>query len=222
MKLIYSLVTAIFMAHMVATSALAQEFVTERSVLLTATILSQGPDASVTTLNGDTTITSKRVISTPFGGRELLGMMQGRQLIGGPVTGWGLVFLTDADGKGSLFAHKEGELPIPVPGDLLTVPDFVAKVTTGMTVAGPEGGTFGGLAETAFATLTVSGVPVSGLANSGLGKNDVSRGVSPDSATTTLTFAGGIFNADGDRIVKGVIVIGSSKGLLTAPVPSLK
>lgn len=212
MKASFSLVTAVFIALAMAVSALAQEFefATARSVRLSATILTQGPDASVTTVNGGTTITTKRVVTTTFGNRDVMGMMVGRQLINGPVTGWELIYLADPMGKGNFYATKAGEAPVQVPVDLLTVPEFGAKVAGGMTVTGAEGVNFGGISETAFATLSVGGVPASGLAT---GSGDQGHTVSPESTTTTLIFAGGTVDADGDRLVRGVIVIGSPKAL---------
>ena len=211
MKFLISLVTAILMAHAMTHFALGQEFVSERMVGLTATILTQGADASVTTVQGGTTITTKRVVSTSFANRDLLAVMQSRQLITGQTGEWSLVFLADAAGKGGLYARRPGLEPVPVPADLLSLPAFGAKVAGGMTVSGSDGGHFGGLSETAFATLAVDGVPASGLANSGVGKGTGEQGVSPDFTTTTLSFTGGIVDAGGNRLVKGVIVIGSPK-----------
>lgn len=217
MKASFSLVTAFFLALTTAGSALAQEFTAARSVRLSATILTQGPDASVTTVNGGTTITTKRVVTTSFGNRDVMGMMIGRQLIAGPVTGWELIYLADPMGTGNFYAVKANQAPVVVPADLLTVPEFGAKVSGGMTVTGAEGVNFGGISETAFATLSVGGVPASGLAT---GSGDQGHTVSPESTTTTLTFAGGAVDGDGDRLVRGVIVIGSSKALQPVSVPA--
>ena len=96
MNPLISSVTAMFVALAMAGSAPAQEFVSARPVVLTATILTQGPDASVTTVQGGTTITTKRVISIPFGNRDLLSMMLARQLIVAPLPGWNVVLLTDS------------------------------------------------------------------------------------------------------------------------------
>ena len=220
MKFNISPVTAIFLALAMAASALAQDFVSERSVRLSAMIFTQGPDASVTTVTSGTTITTKRVVTTTFGNRDLLGMMIGRQLIPAPLADWDLIFLADKTGTGRFYAGKAGLPPVLVPADLLTVPEFGAKVAGGMTVTGAEGGNFGGLTETSFASLAVGGVTASGLATSGGANNgDQGHSVSPDSATTTLTFAGGAVDADGDRLVKGVIVIGSAKSITMDAVP---
>ena len=219
MNPLISSVTAMFVALAMAGSAPAQEFVSARPVVLTATILTQGPDASVTTVQGGTTITTKRVISIPFGNRDLLSMMLARQLIVAPLPGWNVVLLTDSTGQGGLYASKVGSKPVPVPGDLLTIPDFGAKVASGMTVTGAGGGTFGGLSETAFATLVVVGVPASGLATTGIAKADQGKVPSSDLATTTVSFTGGIADAHGDRLVKGVVVIEGAKGLGPSNAP---
>jgi len=196
-------------------SAEAQNYVMESQVLLTGTVLTQGPDASVTTVRGGTTITSNRIVSTSFTNREVLAAMLARGLIPGPAAGWGLVYLVDAGGKGGPYAQKSGLQAVAVPADLLTLPVFEAKVSGGMTVTAPVGGSFTRNSSTAFATTTVGGIPASGLANNSSSTATITvQGQTHeiDTVTTTMNFAGGITDSGGSsRLVKGVIAIGSAK-----------
>ncbi len=195
--------------------SLAQEYVSESPVTLNATILIQGADASVTTVEGGTTITTKRVVSIPYTNRDLLADMEAAKLVMAPLQGWSLVLRVDSMGVGGLYVRKLGSEPVAVPPELLTLPEFGARVAGGITVSGVEGKTFGGLSETAFATISVRGVPASGLASSTMGNTDPSRGEVSTSGMTILTFAGGTVDAGGSRLVKGSLEISSDK---SAPV----
>ena len=196
-------------------SAKAQNYVLESQVFLTGTVLTQGPDASVTTVRGGTTITSNRIISTSFTNREVLAAMISRSLIAGPSAGWSLVYLVDAGGNGGPYAQKSGLEAVAVPADLLTLPVFGAKVSGGMTVTAPVGGNFTRNSSTAFATTSVDGIPASGLANNTSSTATITvQGQTHeiDAVTTTMNFAGGVTdNGGSSRLVKGVIAIGSAK-----------
>ena len=191
--------------------SLGQEYVSESAVTLNATILIQGADASVTTVEGGTTITTKKVVSVPYTNRDLLTEMETARLISSPLQGWNLVLRVDSTGVGGLYVRKLGSEPVAVPAELLTLPEFGARVAGGITVRGAEGTSFGGLSETAFATLSVRGIPASGLASSTMANTDPSRGPVSTSGMTALTFAGGVEDAGGSRLVSGSLEISSDK-----------
>lgn len=194
-------------------SAHAQDYVLESRVTLTASVLTQGPDASVTTVKGGTTITTKRIITSPFNNHEVLAAMAQGGLIAGSLHDWNLFYLADSKGTKGVYARKAGGDPVPVPVSLLTLPVFGPKVSGGMTVAGPKGSSFNGINEVSYSTASVNGVPATGLASNSVQTITFTRnGISKeaDVVSTTMTFAGGASDANGDRLVKGVIVVGSA------------
>ncbi len=222
MKLSSSRVAAALLIFGVMGSAQAQNYVLESQVVLTGTVLTQGPDASVTTVKGGTTITTNRIINTSFTNREVIAAMISRSLIAGPSSGWGLASLVDATGKGGLYAEKSGAQPVAVPADLLTLPVFGPAVYGGMTVTAPVGGDFSRTSSIAFATTSVNGIPASGLANNASTTSSFTiQGQARDltTVTTTLNFTGGTTGIGGSRLVKGVVTIGSAKPSTLAALP---
>ena len=214
MKLSSSRVAAALLIFGMMGSAQAQNYVLESQVVLTGTVLTQGPDASVTTVQGGTTITTNRVINTSFTNREVIAAMLARSLMAGPSSGWGLVSLADASGRGGIYAEKSGAQPVAVPADLLTLPIFGPAVYGGMTVTAPVGGDFSRTSSIAFATVTVDGIAASGLANNTQATSSFTmegRAQDVNTVTTTMNFAGGTTGTGGSRLVKGVITIGSAK-----------
>ncbi len=192
----------------------AQSYVLESQIVVTGSVLTQGPDASVSTIHGGTTITTNRVVNTSFTNREIISAMLTRKLIPSPVTGWNLVYLVDGTGTGGPYAQKTGQTAVAVPADLLTLPVFGPKVSGGMTVTAPSGGSFVSSNVTALATASISNVPACGLATSVSSTATITvDGKSRDINTlnTTLNFVGGTSDASGSRLVKGVLTVGSAK-----------
>ena len=206
MKAPLLLAITLLLAHFATLGARAQSYVAESAVTLNATVLSQGPDASVTTVQSGTTITTKKVVATPLTNHEVLSAMVASNLIPAPLQGWNIVLRVDAEGNAGLFARKLAQLPVAVPADLLTLPNLGPRVAGGITVTAKDGTNHGGLSETAFATITAGGVPASGLATttpSHHGKGTPS----PDAGKTVLNFAGGVTVDGASRLVRGTLEI---------------
>ena len=216
------LVAACLLLGWLTSSALADGFVSESPVTLNATILTQGADASLTTVQSGTTITTKKIVATTFGNHEILSAMLTNNLIAAPIQGWSLVLRVDTAGNAGLFASKHGAAPVLVPAEWLSMPDFGPRVSGGITVTGKDGKAFGGLSETAFATLSVNGVPASGLATSLPENPQAKHPASSGTGKTVLTFAGGMENEAGSQIVKGTLEFSSATTAPTAGAAPLK
>ena len=206
------LAITLFVASSFIAQVLAQEVVSESPVLLSATILKQGPDASVTTIQSGTTITTKKVVATPFGNREVLAAMLADNLITGTVQDWALVLIVHTTGEAGLFARHQQQgdkAPVPVPPNLLSFPDLGPRVAGGITVTGKDGTTHGGLSETAFATLAVNGIEVSGLASSTPAKNPSAKSPNAYTGNTVIDFTGGTFVEGNAQLIKGTLEFSS-------------
>ncbi len=189
----------------------AQTFVLDSPVLLTSAIRTQGADTTVTK-NGVTVVT-KRLKKQRFNNVEILTAMLDRSLITGSTGDWSLAYLSNESGVGGIYAKKAGVTPVAVPSDLLTLPVFGPSVTTGHETTGPKGYSFLGTTEIASSTITVDGIPASGIATNGIRTiNATIKGTlyQLDTVSTTMTFTGGMKGDDGDSILDGIIVIGKA------------
>lgn len=225
MKTIPALVIATLSSLASLVSAQAQTYVLESPIAVAASIMTQGSD-TVTRSSARGTVTTKRLITTPFTNREVLGAMLSRGLITGSASDWILVYLEDEAGQGGAYARKKQPAilptPVAVPADLLTLPVFGPSLSRGTHIASTHGMmTFQGATDVALATCTISGIPASGLANNGLRTLVATlQGVTYqlDTVTTTLAFEGGIDEDPSDRLIKGMIVVGSAR---LSPLPAL-
>jgi hypothetical protein len=206
-----------------ATTLRAQSFVTESPVTLTGTVLTQGTD-NISRSSLGVSVTVKKIVSTPFSNREVLNNLLARDLITGSTSGWSLVYLSDSTHAG-IFAKKNGAAPVAVPADLLTLPVFGAALDTGIEVKGPNGSALSGAGQVALATCTVDNLPVSGFATNGtyvLTATIDGKSVAGMGTVTTLNFTGGVSDdVNGDKLIKGVLVIGKGKVSGLAALPSL-
>lgn len=201
-------------------AAHAQTSVVESPVVLTATILTQGPESSKVGLFG-VTLTTKNIKATPYTNREVLADMLARSLLTGSttVTGWSLSMLKNEAGAGGLYARKVGFSPVPVPADLLTLPSFGPSIKGGTTVTTPFGVSANGTSEIATATASVKGVPVSGLSTNGKHIVTLSASKTIEVVTCAMTFTGGVEGTPSARLVKGVLAIGKAKATTVSSLP---
>lgn len=225
MKAVPTLAIATLLSFAGPGSSLAQTYVLESPIALTAAIMTQGTD-TVTRTTPRGTVTTKRLVTTPFTNRELLAAMVTRGLIASPASDWVLLYLEDGAGQGGAYVRKKPTAvpaadPVLVPADLLTLPVFGPTLKRGTEVSSARGTAFQGAGEMALATCTVKGIPVSGLANSGLHMlNATIQGAAYqlDTASTTLAFTGGIDGDPSDQLIKGMIVVGNAR---MSPHPKL-
>lgn len=216
--------TLLSLASLVS-SAQAQSYVLESPIAVAAGIMTQGTD-SVTRTSTRGTMTTKRLVTTPFTNREILATMLSRGLITGLASDWILVYLEDEAGQGGAYARKKQPAilpaPVAVPADLLTLPVFGPSLSRGTQIAATQGMmSYQGATELALATCTIKGIPASGLASNGLRTLVATiQGVTYqlDTVSTTLAFEGGIDEEPTDRLVKGTIAIGNAK---LSPLPAL-
>jgi hypothetical protein len=212
MKSIRTLATAWIAAAALAVAAHAQTYVLQSPVIITGSILTQGPDNTVSLQgNRGTVIRTKSIARAPFSNRQILDTMIERKLIEGNALDWRLVYLTDETGAGGAYATKNVGTPVAVPADLLTLPVFGASLLRGTEVKTASGNTFVGQTELAVATATVKGVNVSGLATNGIRTLNITIGgvaYQIDSVRTSLSFQGGVKGNVSDMIVTGFLTIG--------------
>ncbi len=196
-------------------AASAQTYVLESKVALAATVTTQGTTVTTTGPKG-TQVDRLKVDVKPFTNKEVLSAMQARGLIGNSTSGWTLVYLSDNNAAGGIYASKSGVLPAPVavPSDLITLPAFGQSLKTGTETKGANGSTFVGNTEVALATATVHGQAVAGLATNGVRTATLTvRGVpyQVDTVSTAISFTGGGTGANGTEIIRGTLGIGSAK-----------
>lgn len=217
MKAVSTLALATLLSIAGPGSGLAQTYVLESPIAVAASIMTQGTETATRNMTRGTVMTM-RFATTPFTNRDVLAAMLTRGLITGAASDWTLLYLEDDAGQGGAYARKKQAVlpsdPVPVPTDLLTLPVFGPSISRGAGVVIPGGTTVQSAGEMAYATCTINGIPVSGLASSGVRTlNPTIQGTAYqlDTVTTMLAFTGGIDGEPSDRLIKGSIVVGSAK-----------
>lgn len=216
MKSLPILSAALLLSLAAAGSSSAQTFVTESRILLTSTIYTQASDSITRTRDGGT-LTTRRLVETPFTNRQVLEAMISRGLLAGVTSDWSLVYLQDESGAGGPYAKSKttgdgAPAPVAVPSDLLTLPSFLASATRGTELTNARG-TFVGETEIAYAECAIDGIPATGMASNGirtLTLNIDGTGVQIDTVTTTMGLHGGEEGDPSDRLLKGVLTIGKA------------
>jgi len=204
-----SLFTGLFLAVGSIAAQAQTTYVTQSPVFLAASISTQGTSTTNTNSNGTEVVTQK-INTVPFGNREVLAAMISSQLLTGKPSDWQLVYLVDSSGNAGFYAQKSSVTPVAVPATLLTLPVNAVTLNGGTTKTSSTGVVTPNTTELSYSSITVNGIPASGLSNTQTTTFNAKISGTPtsiQSVSTEFSFSGGVATPAA-TIIQGGISIG--------------